>query len=335
MKTKKLFISIFVMAVVAFTLVTVVSCKKDNQNNNETTTATGIDPMNEYLASFKKKLLSAQKGEEFISLEQARRDMGNLLNYDLGDANYATNVFHRDTLHASLVVTNGQVDLAQLAVTYNASRELIEKTYEQLDLPEKSVYTIHCTFGQQTVNGEAIDVQYVLTTRGLELEARESCYVPLNKTSIDMTDCWSVWDGLGRCDGSDTGYDHVRILELVYNNNMPSMTCISGHLYFTDEGTGSFEAYSYPEPGTSYYRFWTGNGIQLFSDYVFPETMSYYYENMRDVISDRMTLLNDDDYWISAVYCTIIPWVGNYGMYTFSCKYDYGKPHCTGEGFDD
>jgi mannose/fructose/N-acetylgalactosamine-specific phosphotransferase system component IIC len=65
MKKSKTLIAIIAMVIVA-TAVAVVSCKKEKQerkSNNVEQSVQNSDNMDEYLMSFKKKLLSAQKGE--------------------------------------------------------------------------------------------------------------------------------------------------------------------------------------------------------------------------------------------------------------------------------
>ena len=147
MKKKNLFIA--TLLVVAATTVAVVSCKKEKQDqllNNDVQAVESADNMDEYLMAFKKKLLTAEKGGETISLEQAERDLGNLLNFDFGDANYATNVLHYDTVLSKLSLSNGQVDLSQLACTYQDLFNQVKDAYHQVNLPEKSVYSISCIF---------------------------------------------------------------------------------------------------------------------------------------------------------------------------------------------
>lgn len=94
MKKRNLTFAIFAMAVATIVLAAFVSCKKDSEpktSESKTSEMSASDSnMDEYLISFKKKLLSAQKAEETISLEQAQRDLGNLLNFDFGDANFVT-----------------------------------------------------------------------------------------------------------------------------------------------------------------------------------------------------------------------------------------------------
>ncbi len=68
---KPFFISIICLMAAAFA-VAVVSCKKENENTTQeapTTEKVAADNMDEYLMAFKKKLLSAQKGDETLSIE--------------------------------------------------------------------------------------------------------------------------------------------------------------------------------------------------------------------------------------------------------------------------
>lgn len=146
MKKKIIFIATF-MVIVA-TAVAVVSCKKErhdqNANGSEQTVQTA-DNMDEYLMAFKKKLLSAEKGGETISLEQAERDLGNLLNFDFGDANFVTDKIRYDTFYIPVELEGSFVDMAQLANTYNMAFANILGTYNQVGFPEKSVLFITCS----------------------------------------------------------------------------------------------------------------------------------------------------------------------------------------------
>lgn len=197
MKKSKTLIAIIAMVIVA-TTVAVVSCKKEKQEqamNNEKQVALCYDNMDEYLMSFKKKLLSAQKGEETISLEQAQRDLGNLLNFDFGDANHPTNVYHFDSIRVKLTVNQNEVELSQLAITYNEAYNSILETYHSIDLPEKSIYAISCTFNElETKDGETEDVEFVVVTRGFI----EDPIMPSN--NHDTLD-WRPKNNAGTCDG--------------------------------------------------------------------------------------------------------------------------------------
>lgn len=231
MKKKSFLIATLLVVMAAATAV--VSCKKErhdqNSNGNEQTVQ-NADNMDEYLISFKKKLLSAEKGGEAISLEQAERDLGNLLNFDFGDANYATDVLQHDTLHAKLALTaDGQVDLSQLAVTYNTLFEEILNTYHQTDIPEKSVYAILCNFNEMSnKDGENMDAEIVMISRGFRGYKRD-------------TNDWRPNDRGGTCDGQDVNYCGAP--EIVTNwlnyGKIVHMDCEFGRVYYTNFGTAS------------------------------------------------------------------------------------------------
>ena len=95
--------------------------------------------MDEYLISFKKSLINAKRGSAVMDIAAAQNDLSNLLNFDFGDANYATDTFNVDTLYTRINLTNGQVDLSDLAVTYSRVFQQIIEAYSRINLPEKSV----------------------------------------------------------------------------------------------------------------------------------------------------------------------------------------------------
>ena len=332
MKNSKSIIAIIVLAILA-TAVAIVSCKKEKQEQasiNSEQNAPCFDNMDEYLISFKNRLLSAKKGEETISLEQAQRDLGNLLNFDFGDANYPSNVFQYDTINTQLVVSDGIVDLSQLAITYKDAYNQIAKAYELVNLPEKSVYTIACSVQH---NG---DVELLLTTRGMVLCSKDMEQVTINpnKMSFDTTDCWTVFFGRGRCDGTDMGYDHTSVLQLVYHNKLGLYYCLDGNVYYTDVTQETIDALDYSETGTPQYnqgyRLWVGDYMEFhYGTVPYPE-MVYYYNNLDNIINYNMDLLNDDEYRIINISNTILRNENNLSQFRFLCKYQYGKPHCSG-----
>ena len=194
MKNSKSIIAIIVLAILA-TIVTVVSCKKEKQEQKSYNAEQSVqcsDNMDEYLISFKNKLLSAQKGEETISLEQAQRDLGNLLNFDFGDANYPTNMYQVDSIHAKLTLTQGKVDLSQLAITYKETFDTILQTYHSIDLPEKSISSISCTFCEnenKTNEEETVEVEIVVVTtvgKAMDLVGKNKIRNQIRKRATKM-----------------------------------------------------------------------------------------------------------------------------------------------------
>ena len=233
MKTTKTIIAIIALAIVA-TAVAIVSCKKEKQEQTSYTLEQSEQPsenMDAYLLSFKKKLLSAEKGSELLSLEEARLNLGNLLNFDFDDANYATNVFHYDTLHVKLTLTNGQVDLSDLAEAYFEAFEQILDALNAVSITEKSVYGIHCEI-ENKEKSDNVDVEISLITRGLT-------EVPL-QLDFGESECWRTINGGGRCDTTSTeAYGAIQMIAVIANNrlsiNNVSPLCPHGQRVVFDE----------------------------------------------------------------------------------------------------
>lgn len=227
---RKIRFFIATLLVVAAVSAAVVSCKKEKQDSslssNTEQAVLSANNMDEYLVSFKNKLLLAQKGDETISLEQAQRDLSNLLNFDFGDANYATNVFHHDTLYSKLTTTSGEVDLSQLATTYQTILDQVRNAYYQVNLPEKSIYSIFCTFGESKEG--LIDVIVILTIRAFD----EST---LGNTVSSLVD-WRAGNRAGTCDDQLVGIWGApeEVLDMLHNS-MGQWGCANGgRVYFTE-----------------------------------------------------------------------------------------------------
>lgn len=235
MKKSKTLIAIIAMVIVA-SAVAVVSCKKEKQDqksNNVEQSIQSTNNMDDYLLSFKEKLLSAEKDSEFISLEQAQHDLGNLLNFDFGDANYATNTFQYDTIHTYLCLSNGQVDLSQLAGTYQFLLEQIKDVYQHVILPEKTVYSIKLSINEfVNKNVDNDNVEVIVTTRGYENE------VP-GRNTIDY---WRPTNNGGTCDNQPVGWGGPEKVMNWLNNDPISYDCIDGRVYFSDHQTAYIKA---------------------------------------------------------------------------------------------
>ena len=330
---KKLSIIAILSLMAAAFAVAAVSCKKDKENTIQETPITekvAADNMDEYLMAFKKKLLSAQKGDETLSIEQAQSDLGNLLNFDFGDANYATNEVQYDTLFVPLRLVEGKVDRAQLAGTYHRAFIQVREAYGKVDIPEKSVLYISCSINNKAKDSESTDVMIILATRGL---------IGITmKTSFDSTDNWRVCDSLGKCDGTCVGDDHMTMLKKVYENNRPLLGCLNGRIYYTDIQDNYLFADDYPETnsGVFYnvgYRLWEGTGSEAISHCVEYPEMQYYYNNFVEIIEHEAPRPQE---------CVVIEVVRIYLDcyvsiepdldYFVSCQYKTGKPNCSNEG---
>ena len=330
-KNQNLLIAMTVIVVMAATFF--VGCTKKNEEKriNALSASSEIGNIDKYLISLKKKLQSVQKGEELISVEQAQYDLGNLLNFDFGDANYPTDEFHHDTIYIPLYLSDGQVDLSQLAVTYNDAFAKVLAAYNQVELPEKSVFGISCLINQDAKESECVDVRLVLTSRGFR-NPEPNC--------IDSTDNWHVAEQLGKCDGTCVGDDHMTRLIDAYETNRPLMTCLNGRLYYSETGvyTGLVYADEYPEvnPEIHYnrgYRLWAGYGYEVLNYCIEYPEMSYYYQNFCQIMNNE-TWRPQGHVIYEILDCHLESYlsINPNRSYYFFCSYSTAKPNCTDEG---
>lgn len=326
MKTKNIFT--ITLMVIAACVVAVVSCTKEKTEK----TAKGndllvidADNMDDYLIAFKQKLLSAEKGEETIGLEQARLDLGNLLNFDFGDANYATDMFQHDTLYVKLSCDNGVVDLSRLAVTYNDALSKITASFKAVDLPEKSVYAIFCEYDEAgSRDGNTEDVRIVVTYRGLGNN------VPGVLDTLD----WKPRRFSGTCDGSIIHWGAPETMEQWITAHYPMVGCPNGgRLYFTDEDMWFKDGYETYDPIAGRYKIFTMFTYRIDTVCIPHEDMLYYFQN----------IINCWEQEKPSTHVVIEPWINspvipysqpNVNHYPGDCYYwrvriTHGKPNCT------
>ena len=323
---KTFFYAICVM--VLATMVAVVSCKKDKQD--ETTEkceqcAQSTDNMDEYLISFKKKLLSAEKGGETISLEQAERDLGNLLNFDFGDANYATDVFQFDTIRLKLTTSNDQVELSQLAQTYGSAINEIIETYHGVELPEKSVYAISCVFNETESKGDDIrDVEIVVITRGF-INGFGFYYEPLD---------WKPQNHAGTCDGQHYGYGAPEVIEKWIRDAQIHMACQNGgRIYYTDCGIWEIYGHQTYDAGNDCYQIYTSFDPNHNTNCITHDEMVYYANNILS-LWNHAGFPGHELFFIKIEYTKIShAYVHGQLMQFFNTWHvslEHRKPNCTG-----
>lgn len=274
MKTKN--ILMITLLVIATCAIAIVSCTKEKQekaSNNKELIVSDADNMDDYLLAFKEKLLTAEKGGETIGLEQALRDLGNLLNYDFGDANYATDMFQNDTLYVKLSCNNGFVDLSQLAVTYNEALSKIRASFQGIDLPDKSVYMISSEYDEAgSRDGNTEDMRIVVTYRGLGNNT------PNTHDTLD----WKVLYHSGSCDGSVLDWCAGERMQKWLREAEAIPSCENGRLYYTDQGNWSKNGYQTYDATADRYKIFTVFTYRIDTVCISHEDMEYYFDNTLD-----------------------------------------------------
>ena len=330
MKKHYLILAAIVLAVVTFT---VVSCNKEKQEegvvmNANLTEGVGETNMDEYLLSFKQKMLSAQKGDESIGLEQARQNLCDLLNFDFGDANLPTSVFEYDTLYVKLALTDGMVDLSQLAITYNKAFDLILASYRGLDLPEKSVYFIFCDFDDDgNKDGNAEEMRIVVCYRGLTRDL----------PSIHDTLSWQPGRMGTSCDDHSIPYGGAIVMQSWLGQARPGVSCEGGgRVYFTETQDWYKHGYDTFDETEGRYKVFTIFTYQIDTVCISHEDMEYYFTNILDYFHQETPISHvaiDEYVDDHRIPCPSTFFPGD--CYYWTIRIRHAKPNCTGSGAVD
>jgi hypothetical protein len=276
MKRKQITLAAATIAVIA--TFAIVSCKKETNKQVTNNTSNLIEQitannMDDYLISLKKKMLSAEKSGETISLEQAQHDLENLLNFDFGDASFGTNTVQYDTLHAKLTLSNGQVELSQLATTYSKAVEMVIEAYKNLDLSDKRIHAISCEFKEsETKDNDEKDAEIVVITRD---------FVTPHDYNINDTNDWRPYNHGGMCNGPAEYRGAPEIVENWLNQHpFFQYSCINGgRIYFTDiKYSDVYGHNTYDSTADKYKVFYTCTYVSC----LLHEELVYYYYNILD-----------------------------------------------------
>ncbi len=240
MKKTRIVVGVLALAVVA---AIVIACTKENettvdQSSNQMTTVSKEDDMSAYLKHFKEKMQSAEKGDETLSLEDARWHLEAVLNYTYGDADYQTSEIQRDTFYCKMPNQGEEISFVQLNEVFGLFSNSIEEAYAECDLPGKSILAIQTRLKTDSKDGDLI-IQTILSTRGHST-------MP-NPYSFDSTDYWSEYyydDGYGYISGGGKCGPYAgqcmnsgapNELTKKANLRIPHYGCGNGYrLYFTD-----------------------------------------------------------------------------------------------------
>lgn len=155
MKTKKLSFAVIAMAIVVIA-VTVVSCKKDNENmlnhNDytiwETIDIRQIEDMSSYLKDFKKKMMES-KEDEALNLADAAWHLACLGNFDHCRVNMDYNEVKFDTIEIQVNTSDGIMLLKDLNTTYEQMCNEIQQFKKGFAHNNENLYYLNVSISAQ------------------------------------------------------------------------------------------------------------------------------------------------------------------------------------------
>ena len=242
MKKTRIIVGVLALAVVA---AIVFACTKEKetrvtQSSNEMTSVSKEDDMSAYLKQFKEKMQSAEKGDEALSLDDARWYLEAVLNYTYGDAGHLFSDIQYDTFYYKLPVRDGEITFGQLNEAFKVFSNNVEEVYEESKLPEKRILAIQTKFNTDDSKGDGVSAQIIVNTSGI---------VPVYPW-FDSTDYWNEWyyddwygyimsggkcgPYMGDCPESGAPLELTRKVNL----RIPKDACQNGNGYYTDVFSG-------------------------------------------------------------------------------------------------
>lgn len=323
----KILLGAMALAVAA---VAIVACTKEKeakiaQNSGEMVIVSKEDDMSAYLKKFKEKMQSASKGDETLSLEDARWHLEAVLNYTYGDAGHEISDIQCDTFYYELHTDGDEVTLTQLNEAFNALSSDVERAYHNCDFPEKSILAIQTSFDNGSKDGDDVIIQIITEISGVTF--------PISVMLFDSTDYWYEDDCSGKCGeyvGTYLETGAVQQLQYRINLNLPNHSCGSGSVYFTDIEYVEFEdgmVLNMPDPNSPHgYRIPYISRLSNEAPICFsPEDMNYYLvqgiQIAYEFAPQRKSIINMTNEYYLAVPI-------NYHKAYHHYKYFYGRLHC-------
>lgn len=314
------------LLVLVMASIAVVSCKKDKpeqtSNNNEMSVR-NPDNMDDYILAFKDKLLSAEKDGETISLEDARRELSNLLNFDFDDANNPFDVFVYDTLFVKIKLTNGMVGLSDLASAYDDALNMILVSYRALDLSDKTVFAVFCDYDGTDSDDSMAKMRIVVAYRGLTERSFPH--------TVDTND-WRPTRYSSSCDGLILHIGAPEVMEEWMLDTWLIPSCENGgRVYFTEDLDPLYiKGYETYDPVEGRFKVFAMYTNRIDTVCITHEDMEYYYDNIVDYWNQSVPVTHVLTYVTINSPCDpcsspLCP--GD--LYYWSIFARHGKPNCT------
>jgi RNAse (barnase) inhibitor barstar len=174
MKTRKTLIAILAMAVLV-TAVTVVSCKKENENalvTNSNTQQQAFDfrqikDLDAYFKDFRQKMAES-KSDEAMNLGDAAWHLASLANIDFCNVNVEYNDVQFDTIVMQVNVTNGTMLMSDLHTAYEQMCTEIQNFMKSFNHYNQNLYFINAFINQSGIAKITIKTTFVSFSKGLE-----------------------------------------------------------------------------------------------------------------------------------------------------------------------
>ncbi len=312
----------------------IIACTKEKetkvtQKSSELVTVSKEDDMSVYLNQFKEKMQSSTKGDETLTMEDARWHLEAVLNYTYGDVGHQISCIQCDTFYYKLPTDGGRVSLDRLNEAFNSLSMDVENAFAACVLPDKSILDIQTRFENESRDG-IVTVQTIMDVRGWIASILPSPFGP--------DDYWFENDWSGKCGpyvGECIGTGSVQALESKINSNLPLVKCYQGSGYFTDiDSIAIYDDYILEHLQDSlgpygYRIHYKGGPTWQYPTCLSPDDLNYYLVEALKLVNE-LKPVGKEIIRVTNVYEQYVP-IGYYlGFHLYTFK--YGKFNCNGGG---
>lgn len=320
----------------AMAAIAIIACTKEKEIKSETAGNMEVvsmeDDMNAYLKQFKERMQSASRGDEALSLEDARWHLEAVLNYTYGDAGHQTTDIQRDTFYIDIPTKGEVVTLDKLNDVFSSLSADVEKAFAACDLPEKSILAIQTEFDDDSKE-EGAHIRVIMDTRGLNPEYNEFQFGP--------TEYWYEDNWCGKCGpyvGECIGTGAVQRLQSKINACIPYIGSGSGVVYFSSiESIEINDLYIHDYlvdtlnlSPCGYRVHYYGDFQELFPLCLSPDDLNYYLSEALKLI-DEIKPMNKEIISMTNEYYDLVPMYYYFGYHHYTFR--YGVPNIV--GYDD
>ena len=221
------------LLIAAAGVITFEACNKKNEvvnniKNKNIVTISNNDDMDGYLLDLRKRMKSATKDGEAMSLSDAEWALTALENFGLCDGSKRSTDMIVDTVFTKIMINDGNISLYELNLAYENSKRQIINKFNSLDGNDKNIYFIKSTIDDSSKNGTA-EIRTIISMRN-------GGSMP-NPMRFGPTDYWYDFNEKGKCgpyEGQCVGRDAVIEMKSKVLMNLPQYECEYGRVYFTN-----------------------------------------------------------------------------------------------------
>lgn len=233
-KKSKIVAIVATLVIAAAGVITFEACNKKNDvvNNTENSNIVTIAQTNDmdgYLIDLRKRMKTATKYGETMSLSDAEWALTALENFGLCDGSKRSTDMIVDTVFTKVMINDGNISLYELNLAYENNRQQIINKFNFLNGNDKNIYLIKSTIDDSSKNGTA-EIRTIISMRN-----GGSMPDPMR---FGSTDYWYDFDLRGKCgpyEGQCVGRDATTEMISKVSTNIGEYACPNnGRIYYTN-----------------------------------------------------------------------------------------------------